>query len=340
MATMFDQLGGLGGLVAGKTVAIKPNLVSSPWQRLNDLPVERTHWTHPVVIGAAVYLLGRAGASRIRVVECCGDTMYPLEKAMSEAGWTYQDILNAAPNVEFENTQGLGNAGYYSQIWCPAPHIFPGFSVNHSYTECDVFVSLPKLKEHKWFGVTLSMKNCYGMTPMTIYGDAAGVDEPAVSIGDGGTRVSVMHNGFRAPSLAAPQEMDPTTPRVGDYRLPRIIADIVSARPVHLALIDGVETMCAGEGPWAPGAKPVAPRVMLAGLNPVTTDAVAMALMGFDPKAQRGTPPFDDSDSFMTFAEELKLGTCDLSQIEVRGTQIADAVFDFRAARDPVPAGG
>ena len=39
-------------------------------------------------------------------------------------------------------------------------HIFPGFDINHSYTDCDVFVSIPKMKEHHWFGATLSMKNC------------------------------------------------------------------------------------------------------------------------------------------------------------------------------------
>ena len=55
--------------------------------------------------------------------------------------------------------------------------VYPAYDLNHSYEDCDVFVSLAKLKEHYSAGVTLSMKNCFGITPCTIYGDAAPVDE-------------------------------------------------------------------------------------------------------------------------------------------------------------------
>ena len=331
LAEMFDQLGGLGGLVEGKTVAIKINMVGDPWSRVGEAPPEMTHWTHPAVIGAATYLLGRAGARRIRILECGGAVDAPLEAWMAEAGWNPDDIRNAADDVEFENTNGIGTGDSYSRILCPAGgHIFPGFDINHSYTDCDVFVSIPKMKEHHWFGATLSMKNCYGMTPLTIYGEAAGVDEPGTEAA--GTRVTVLHNGSRAPSLSAPQEIDPESPRDGDYRIPRIVADIVSARPVDLAIIDGIESIAGGEGPWYSEVRPVSPGVLLAGLNPVTTDAVALAVMGFDPLAERGTAPFEGSDSFLSFAEELGLGTRNLDEIEVVGTPIADARFDFRSA--------
>ena len=330
LATMFDQLGGLGRLVEGKTVAIKVNLVSSGWSRLApDIPVEFTHWTNPVVIGATVYHLGRAGARRIRILECCGESIDSFESYIAEAGWDPNDILNAAPVVEFENTNGLGAGSEYSRIRCPSGgHIFPGFDVNHSYTDCDVFVSIPKMKEHTWFGVTLSMKNIYGITPMNIYGDTAGIEEPGIAVQ--GTRVSVMHDGSRPPSLSAPQEIDPLSPRSGDYRIPRIVADIVSARPVDLAVIDGVMGLAGGEGPSAPNARWVQPGVLVAGLNPVTTDAVAMAVMGFEPMAERGAPPFDDCDSFLQFAEELGLGTRDLGQIEVAGASIEEVRFPYR----------
>jgi uncharacterized protein (DUF362 family) len=331
LQTMFDQLGGLEGLVKGKTVAVKLNMVNAPWVQLGDSPVELSHWTHPAVLGATVYLLGQAGAQRIRIVECADADAGPLEEIMSWAGWDVSALRNAAPAVEFENGDGLGSGSSYSRLVCPnGGHIFPAFDVNHSYVDCDVFVSVPKMKEHGSFGVTLSMKNCYGMTPLTIYGDGAGVDEPSTTVS--GTRASVFHNGVRAPSLTAPQEIDPNSPREGGYRLPRIIADIVSARPVHVAVIDGIESMAGGEGPWRPNARRVSPGLLVAGLNPVTTDAVTMALMGFDPMAERGTAPFENSDSFLSFAEELGLGTRDLNQIEVRGASIDEARFDFRSA--------
>jgi len=331
LQTMFDQLGGLTGLVAGKTVAIKVNLVSSPWGRLGDAPVELTHWTHPAVIGATVHLLGRAGARRIRLLECCNDSTGPFEEFIAEAGWNPNDILNAAPNVEFENTNGLGSGKSYSRITCPGGGlVFPGYDLNHSYTDCDVLVSLAKMKEHHWFGVTLTMKNIYGMTPLNIYGNNAGEDEPSIEVS--GTRVAVFHNGIRPPSKSAPQELDLDSPREGGYRIPRIVAEINSARPIHLAILDGIESMAGGEGPWYSNSRRVSPGVLLAGLNAVTTDAVAMAVMGFDPMADRGTPPFEDTDSFIRFAEELGLGTRDLGSIEVLGTSINEAWFDFRSA--------
>src|SRR6266581_2202523 len=44
---MFDQLGGLGRIVKGKTVAAKINLTGSPAYRLGYLACEDTHYTHP-----------------------------------------------------------------------------------------------------------------------------------------------------------------------------------------------------------------------------------------------------------------------------------------------------
>ena len=332
VAGLFDLLGGVEDLVRDKTVAIKVNLVADPYGRLQDLPLELTHWTHPAVIRAAVALLGRAGAARIRVLECCGDLNMSFADYVREAGWDPDWILGAAPNVELQNTNGPGTD--YARFWCPnGGLVFPGYDLHSSYADCDVMVSIPKMKEHHWFGVTLSMKNGYGMTPLTIYGSGADTDAPSLTVPQG-NRTSVFHAGTRPPSLTAPQELDPASPRIGGYRLPRIIAEINSARPFHLAIIDGIETMAGGEGPWYEEARPVKPGVLLAGFNAVNTDAVAMAVMGFDPMAGQGQTPFDDPDceNFLSFAAQLGLGSRDLSAIPVLGTSIEDARFDFRSA--------
>jgi hypothetical protein len=55
-----------------------------------------------------------------------------------------------------------------------------------------------------------------------------------------------------------------------------------------------------------------------------------MAIMGFDPMADRGTAPFETSDNTLRLAEELGVGTRDLKQIEVIGTSIQEARFKFR----------
>ena len=210
-------------------------------------------------------------------------------------------------------------------------YIFPGFDLNHSYADCDVFVSLAKLKEHATAGVTLSMKNCFGMTPATIYGTGAGDDEPSL-IPKGGRML--VHSGYRGPSKSAPQENDPKSPREDTYRVPRTVVDLISARPIHLAIVEGVKTMTGGEGPWIrEELTGVAPGVIVAGLNPVNTDAVCMSVMGFDPMADRGTPPFESCDSTLKLAEAAGLGTRDLKRIEVIGVPITEARFDFAAIR-------
>ena len=332
MRTMFDQFGGLGRLVKGKTVAIKINLTGSPTYRVGYLPLEDTHYTHPNVIAATVHLMDAAGARRIRLLESPWSTADPIEEYILRANWEPQHILGAGQRVEFENTNWLGNAKKYSRFTVPhGGYMFPGFDLNHSYADCDVFVSIAKMKDHATAGVTLSMKNCFGITPCTIYGTGAGVDEPSL-IPKGGR--GLIHSGNRQPSKSAPQEKDPSSPREDTYRVPRTVADLVSARPIHLAIVEGVRTMTGGEGPWIrEELRPVAPGVIVAGLNPVATDAVSMSVMGFDPMAIRGTPPFERCDSTLALAEAAGVGTRDLKRIEVVGTPIADARFDFAAIR-------
>jgi len=107
---MFDRLGGLGRIVAGKTVAMKINLTGAPTYRLGYLRCEDTHYTHPKVIGAVCYLMSRAGARRIRLLESPWATADAVEEYLLQANWEPADILNSAPGVEFENTNFLGNA--------------------------------------------------------------------------------------------------------------------------------------------------------------------------------------------------------------------------------------
>ena len=332
MQKMFDQLGGLGRLVAGKTVAIKINLTGSPTYRLGYLPLEDTHYTHPHVIAAAAHLLAKADARRIRLLESPWSTADPVEEYLLQANWEPRDLLSAAPNVEFENTNWLGQGKKYARMPVPfGGYIFPAFDLNHSYADCDVFVSIAKMKEHATAGVTLSMKNCFGLTPCTIYGTGAGVDEPS-DVPRGGR--GLVHAGDRQPSKSAPQEKDPTTPREDTYRVPRTVVDLNAARPVHLAIVEGIKTMTGGEGPWVnEDLKAVAPGLLVAGLNPVNTDAVSMALMNFDPMADRGTPPFERCDSTLKLAEDAGLGTRDLRRIEVTGGSVAELRFDFAGMR-------
>jgi uncharacterized protein (DUF362 family) len=332
LATMFDQIGGLDRIVKGKTVTIKLNLTGSPGLRFKGRALGVTHYTHPKLVGATAYLMGRAGAKRIRFVESGWALSGPLEEYMLDSGWNVRALTGAAPNVEFENTNNLGKGKQYARLKVPGtPYVYPAFDLNHAFEDTDVFVSMAKLKNHETCGVTLSLKNCFGNTPAAIYGDDSGPDAPNEKPTSG--RVAVCHIGKRQPSGSAPQEINFGSNHDPGYRVPHIVADMAAARPIDLAIIDGIESIAGGEGPWI-RSKPlrlVQPGVLIAGTNPVTTDAVATAVMGYNPRADRGTAPFTTCDNTMLLAERHGIGTTDLNRIEVRGVSIAQALYRYES---------
>jgi uncharacterized protein (DUF362 family) len=116
-------------------------------------------------------------------------------------------------------------------------------------------------------------------------------------------------------------------------RVPRIIADLCAARPIQLAIIDGITSMAGGEGSWCGEAgelRLTAPGVLAVGLDPVATDAVGTVLMGFaEPRAPRGQAPFIHCENHLLLAEQAALGTADLKKIEVRGMPIQKAVCPY-----------
>jgi uncharacterized protein (DUF362 family) len=332
MDELFDKIGGLGRLVRNKTVTVKVNLTGHPALRLGGKALGATHYTHPATIGAMAHLMHRAGAKRVRFVESAWATGGPsLEEYMLDSGWNVRRLMAAAPNMEFENTNALGLGKRYSRLKVAhGGYIFPSFDLNHAYEDTDVLVSMAKLKNHATCGITLSMKNMFGTTPAAIYGDDAGADEPNENPRSG--RGAVCHTGKRQPSRSAAPEKDPKSPRDAHYRMPRITVDVVGARPIDLAFIDGIETMVGGEGPWVRGPLGhVSPGVLIAGTNAVTTDTVGAAVMGYDPRAPKGVSPFTKCDNTLLLAEAAGIGTADLRNIEVAGVSIEDARFRFPA---------
>jgi uncharacterized protein (DUF362 family) len=90
--------------------------------------------------------------------------------------------------------------------------------------------------------------------------------------------------------------------------------------------------MTGGEGPWCAQAaviKATTPGVLIAGRNAVSTDAVATAVMGYDPRAPRGTRPMEYCDNHLLLAEQAGLGSADLAQIDVRGMTIQSARYPY-----------
>jgi hypothetical protein len=204
--------------------------------------------------------------------------------------------------------------------------MFSALDLNRSYADTDVVVSLCKLKQHLTAGITLAMKNMFGITPNSLYGDKAGSEDATAGRGP-------IHSPFGFEKIQLPGLKEGKLSPEPTWRVPSTIVDICAARPIHLSIIDGITSMSGGEGPWCAGANKLrvtTPGIMVVGLNPVSTDAVGTALMGYsDPRAARGIKPFHFCDNHLVLAEGAGLGTADLRQIEVLGLGLEKARFEY-----------
>lgn len=323
LATMMDQIGGLQTLVAGKTVVVKANVTGHPREQALGLPAGQTYQTHPSVVLAVATLLDKAGARRIRFVEGTYQTG-PIEPHLQSAGWDLQALSSLKALVDYEDTRNLGKGSKYHEVKVPwGGYLFPAYHLNHSFVDCDVYVSIAKLKNHAAAGVTLGMKNNFGVVPPALYGQSEEVPDPTSN------RVPVIHMGEIPPAPGVPKELPDTGPRRMTNRVPRHTVDAAGIRPIDLTIIDGIETVAGGEGPWHKSLVRQTPGLLLAGRNVVCTDAVATSVMGYDPRAPHGTGVFPGLNH-LTLAAEAGLGTHDLDQIQVVGLPISQARHPFQ----------
>jgi uncharacterized protein (DUF362 family) len=320
----FDLVGGIDKLVRAKTVTVKLNLTGTDFTPFLGRNVGETYMTHEATVMALLTLLFKSGATRVRLVEST-QSMATLPESLVSAGWNIKAI-DALGKVEYENTRNLGAGKSYAHLKVPnGGYFFSSFDFNHSYHDTDVMVSMAKLKRHLTAGVTLSMKNLFGITPNSLYGEEAGNEHATkgrapLHYKDGFEKITLP--GLRADAVS----------RSPFERVPKIVVDICSARPIDIAIIDGISAMTVGEGPWCGQAgeiKLTTPGVLIVGLNPVSTDAVATAVMGYDPRAPRMSKPFENGENHLLLAEKAGLGTADLAQIDVRGMTVDKARYAY-----------
>jgi uncharacterized protein (DUF362 family) len=141
--------------IQGKTVLLKPNLVG-----LDPLGVMNTH---PAVVAATRESFLRLGAARVIVGDGPAmdrDTHAILESVRlheftGKLGRDFCDLnLDEVERVVLET-----RASKLKELYLP-----------RSVLGVDFLVSMPKLKTHHWAGVTLSLKNMFGIVPGSCYG--------------------------------------------------------------------------------------------------------------------------------------------------------------------------
>ena len=188
---------GLGrSLVKGKSVLLKPNLVepAAGQPQIN---------THPAVVRAAASVFLRWEAREVLVAEGqghCRDSQYVLDESglgqvLAESRLEFVD-LNHDDVVRVPNLLGYTRM---TELILPL-----------TLRRADLIVSMPKMKTHHWAGVTLSLKNLFGVMPGVCYGWPK----------------NVLHHAGISQS----------------------ILDIAAAVRPHLAIVDGIIGM-EGDGP-------------------------------------------------------------------------------------------
>lgn len=152
---LFETLREFDLPVHGKTILLKPNFVEPDPQRVIN--------TNPAVVAAARESFLRLGAQMVLVAEGPGherdtegiietirlrDFLGPLERIFVD--------LNA-DGVELVPTRT--RASKLKELYLP-----------RTILRADYVVSMPKMKTHHWAGVTLSLKNMFGIVPGSCYG--------------------------------------------------------------------------------------------------------------------------------------------------------------------------
>jgi uncharacterized protein (DUF362 family) len=321
--TAFDRIGGIKKLVENKTVTIKINTTGMTWDPVFGFPAYETYQTHPNTVSALCAALHDAGAKRMIVLENYYWKKSP-EDILGGLGWDVGVVKSAGGHkVLFEDTRNLGSFKNYARFMVPwGGYVFPGFEMNARFEQTDVLISLAKLKQHACAGVTGAVKNFFGNTPSSLYGDD-GPGEDAVM-----HRARMFHSGRGKPPAGVPQEIEHTIPAQGNFRVPNITADIFGARPSDLNIVEGIRSISGGEGHWNQGIALVEPKLVLAGRNGVCTDAVCTAVMGFDPQAASGQFPFQ-GDNHLQLLADGGIGTNDLERIEVLGLSVKEALYPY-----------
>ena len=141
--------------VRGKTVLLKPNLVDYiPGNHIN---------THPLLVAAAAECFRRLGAKNVLVGEGPGHQR-DTELVLLESGFSDELHQLKVPFVDLNRDELVAKpllATYtgMDRLWLP-----------RSVLDADFVVSMPKVKTHRWSGVTLSLKNMFGVVPGAKYG--------------------------------------------------------------------------------------------------------------------------------------------------------------------------
>ncbi|MYK39043.1 MAG: DUF362 domain-containing protein [Gemmatimonadetes bacterium] len=154
--------------------------------------------------------------------------------------------------------------------------MFDRYLLNAIFAEADEVVSIAKMKNHAFMGITLTLKNLFGLPPMI----------PP----EGRTRSYYHHL----------------------IRLSYVLPDLGMITKPCLNIVEALTGQWGRE--W--GGEGRICNALMAGDHPVATDACGMTLMGHDPHSDWPTPPFRRDRNHLLIAARHGFGTVDLNEID------------------------
>lgn len=154
-AVLHETLSEFSLPVQGKTVLLKPNFVGFDPQGMTN--------THPAVVHAARETFLKLGAAAVYIGEGPAldrDTQAVIESIRLREHLGAVSRIFVDLNVDDVQRVALRtHASRLSELYLPK-----------TVLGVDFLVTMPKLKTHHWAGVTLSLKNMFGVVPGSCYG--------------------------------------------------------------------------------------------------------------------------------------------------------------------------
>lgn len=145
----INLLGGIGRFVkSGDIVLIKPNLVDGK-------DPETGETVHPEMIRILISLAQEAGAERIIVGEGATRLIPSLNSPLHRAVRRIAEE-EGAEMINFEEHP-------FVRVRVKDPVYFSEVKVPEAFLNCDIFINVPALKTHHLVGITVAMKNLYGL---------------------------------------------------------------------------------------------------------------------------------------------------------------------------------
>ena len=156
-------------------------------------------------------------------------------------------------------------------------YMFRRYTLSRCWQEADEVISVAKMKNHLFMGVTLCMKNLFGLTP---------------TIRPEGRGRTYFHHAIR---------------------LSYVLPDLARITNPCLNIIDALTGQWGRE--W--GGEGRVCDALIAGDQIVATDAVGAHLMGHDPASDWPRPPFRRDRNHLLVAAQGGFGTVDLDEIDL-----------------------